>query len=93
MKTRFGFVSNSSSSSFVIKRAAITESQVKMIQEHIKFARLLELDENYWNDLDAWKITANENEVSGYTLMNNFDMHLFLREIGVDKANWEKFYG
>jgi hypothetical protein len=83
MKTRYGFVSNSSSSSFFISLDDISGKQLRM---------LLALDNvsiGHWGD--NWSITENDRTVSGYTNMdnggeddglhrwmvdNNFDMNL-----------------
>lgn len=41
----------------------------------------------YASDSDAWEITETEDEIRGYTTMNNFDMKVYLKEIGIpDKA-------
>lgn len=38
MKTRNGFVSNSSSSSFIIKKKFVTGEQIEAIKNHIEYA-------------------------------------------------------
>lgn len=150
MKIRTGFVSNSSSSSFVIKKDKLTRDQIYMIQNHIAVAKKIDeavkplisnggrghrrigdwkyvpktaeqiekeknepktcnhpeavecadcnriidpykeiWDENIITGLyradenDAWEITETGSEIHGYTSMNNFDMNVFLKEIGV----------
>jgi len=153
MKIRNGFVSNSSSSSFIIKKSEITPAQLEMIKNHIQIAKKIneavgetrkggwssELgnrrlgayryfpktaeeieqekkeqkqcnhpevvecencnptidpekevwDDNiivgsyYAEDNDAWEITETETEISGYCSMNNFDMEIYLKEIGI----------
>lgn len=97
MKTRAGFVSNSSSSSFVLKTDDLTDKQVNMIWNHIEFAqkimsRILESDDerphfgSYYDGRDAWIITEDEGEIRGYTNMDNFSMMDFLSYIGVDMS-------
>ena len=71
MKVRRGFVSNSSSSSFLIPINALNYCQIKMIEEHYT-----ECDPS-----DVWKIEVNDKCVFGYTFMDNFDMRYFLPEI------------
>ncbi len=74
MKIRKGFVSNSSSSSFVISLNNITATQLKMIEDHYKISELLD-------DGDRWTINSNGSVVTGYTWMDNFDMCSFLADV------------
>ena len=114
MKTRSGFVSNSSSSSFVIQKSTLTPIQIHLIKEHLEVSRKIDaalpnangqrriggyrMDENgeegEWDENlilgrydisegDAWTITETDSIIEGSTFMNNFDMNIFLREIGV----------
>lgn len=81
-------MSNSSSSSFVIDRDCLSNNQVKIIQDHIVASKMYDPPDEDWgwgNDPgDAWTITVTDNEVAGFTSMDNFDMRHFLGEIGVD---------
>jgi hypothetical protein len=79
MKTRHGFVSNSSSSSFVIKRDYLSDDQIRRIENHIEEAGRIGI---YTSQDEAWRIDS-DYDVSGYTGMDNFDMGEFLRRIGV----------
>jgi len=72
MKIRAGFVSNSSSSSFVINKANLNYEQIDQILNHIDVAG----DE-------AWRIREDYARIFGDTCMDNFDMDKFLRDIGV----------
>lgn len=90
MKVRRGFVSNSSSSSFVIKLDDITARQLQKIQNHAE--TLPEGDvEAQWvaSKEDAWYICVGD-VVIGSTPMDNFDMRRYLISIGVDmsKVEW-----
>ena len=103
MKVRIGFVSNSSSASFVVKKAVLSELQVRAIKEHMTVAQslpfqlLLEaFDEepdgfgySACNPSDAWGITEDETSIRGETSMDNFDMHEFLKVIGVKRKDIE----
>ena len=115
MKIRNGFVSNSSSSSFIIKKENLSEKQMESIFNHTyvtKCEKLLmfeeedcavcdfrlkcalktqnEDDETKYGWLDEWNITDNEDNITGSTSMNNFDMDSFLTDIGVkeDAVKW-----
>lgn len=98
MKTRNGFISNSSSSSFVIQKRDLTDIQIEQIRNHIEEGKkIVEQDPNaFWeNDCgfeayDEWEIKESWTEIDGYTTMDNFDMETFLKKIGVpeDKVEW-----
>ena len=82
MKTRMGFVSNSSSSSFVIKLSDLTGAQVSAIENH---SRMTDLGESFeqCEEGQQWRIHIGIYDIAGYTDMDNFDMRAFLRVIGV----------
>lgn len=69
MKTRQGFVSNSSSSSFLVSKAAITVAQMEQIR-----------DAAADND---WSFYEDGPNITGYTIVDNFDMYGFMLQIGV----------
>lgn len=73
MKTRHGFVSNSSSASFVIPKNLLTEEQIDKIKNYSTICK----------DYD-WEIEVTDIEVSGYADMDNFPMENYLSSIGVD---------
>lgn len=91
MKQRNGFVSNSSSSSFIINKKDLTTQQIadlKDINEIIK--NLPELDpDNYFYD-SCWNIVENTDNVSGYTTMDNYNIKIFLKYLNIDpnKIEW-----
>lgn len=91
MKMRTGFVSNSSSSSFVIKKKNLTPLQIYSIHNHyaicvfLKNNNLLpdkkDYDLSYFRQ--SWDIKETDEEIYGDTTMDNFRMGEFLRFIGV----------
>ena len=73
MKTRHGFISNSSSSSFVIRDSSIlSKRQIEAIRDHGIIAKY-----------DAWEIKEEFGTITGFTWMDNFDMEQYLTDIGV----------
>jgi len=96
MKIRNGFVSNSSSSSFVIFKDKLTEDQIDKIKRHSIISKDMcdkgtRLDYFYSYD-DAWDITETTLTIEGYTHIDNFDMHNYLTKfVGIDNdiIEWE----
>ena len=86
MKLRTGFVSNSSSSSFMIEKVNLTKEQIEAIRDHSDFARRHMYESIEWPG-DAWTITEDDYCIKGSTSMDNFDMEIFLRLIGVDETD------
>jgi len=83
MKKRTGFVSNSSSSSFIIFKEGLSEQQIEMIHDHISIVNLLydQGTQLSFGSLDEWDIRETDLTIEGFTNMDNFDMHKFLELI------------
>ena len=80
MKTRFGFVANSSSASFVLDKKDITPLQAVLIRHHADVAEWLEID--YWEY--AWAIWETDQKIEGNTPMTNLRIEEFFDAIGVN---------
>jgi len=80
MKTRKGYVSNSSSSSFLIKLDNLSKKQIDRIVNY--------QDSDYYKkhkcDPD-WIISMDEDVIEGNAWMDNFDFGEYLDRIGVDE--------
>jgi len=99
MRIRNGFVSNSSSSSFIINKKNLTEEQIELIKDHFEVGKKFEemyWDGEYCHNGDEWTINddvdRDGNElINGGTWMDNFPMAKFLSLIGVEKefVKWD----
>ena len=101
MKVRNGFVSNSSSSSFVIKKEDLSDLQIYLIKNHLEVGKILDKHIDFYSDDfegdykpepfvyfgfdDRWKIEESDLAIGGSTWMDNFCMERFMRLIGVDR--------
>lgn len=87
MKIRNGFVSNSSSSSFVVQKRMISTEQFIRIFNHIEEAQKMG-----WNaqEEDGWSITESYDTIKLYTIIDNFDMEVFFEAIGVPRDAYEE---
>ena len=87
-KIRNGFVSNSSSSSFIIARRDLSQNQLEQLVE-IALGPIGEWD-------DSWYVTEVADGVSGFTIMDNGGkddgMYKVLQKLGIDmsKVEWNE---
>lgn len=90
MKVRKDFVTNSSSSSFIISKRHLDQDQIEAIRRHDELGGKLGIRYSE----DSWNIVENKGYIGGYTDMDNFDMEEFLERIDVDtrRVDWSDSY-
>lgn len=76
MKTRNFFVSNSSSSSFIVHIDNLNGDQFYKILNH------KELNDLNYND--QWCVHCENSYIKGSCSMDNFSMREYMKDIGVD---------
>lgn len=89
MKIRTDYVTNSSSSSFIISKKDLTPLQIYQMRNFKKVAEDLKLDS--YNEVDGWYVSERNDFFLGSTIMDNFMFEDFFKAIGVDlsKVNFD----
>lgn len=75
------FVTNSSSSSFLICKRYLSDNQLDAIRYHNKLGPKLGLD---YADTDPWTIEENDLYITGYTFLDNFSIGELFDIIKID---------
>jgi hypothetical protein len=86
-KVRLGFVTNSSSSSFILSKKNLSHSQINKILNHTAYCRGKRLD-FYCKESDQWTIEETEESIEGHTIMNNFNMEEFFRYLKINDTDY-----
>lgn len=79
MKVRNDFVTNSSSSSFIISKRNLTEQQMLAIRYHSELGRALKLGCAEC----AWQIKENDFYIAGSTYLDNYCIEDLFEIIGI----------
>jgi hypothetical protein len=78
MKIRNGFISNSSSSSFIINKNSLSELQIQLIINY------KDVCEDYGiKMLDRWEIEEKKDKIFFSTFIDNGYMRVFLKQLNI----------
>lgn len=94
MKIRNSFVTNSSSSSFVIDTKELTDYTIEVFKNPKLVAdQLVPTDEctinEYLEEAERWDIRVEDGKLYGYTTMDNFDYSQIFYICGLDYKSHE----
>jgi hypothetical protein len=92
MKVRTGFISNSSSCSFIINRNTISEEKIEQIKQYVNCGdldkckesstRCIGCRDDFWEYNDqCWGIDVTEKNISCQTSMANFDLYSYITRV------------
>ena len=73
MKIRIGFVSNSSSASFILDKRYISEEDSNKLKIYLS-------DKSILYSKDEWNITEDEDFIRGFTIMDNGYLENWIKE-------------
>lgn len=82
MKMRSDFVTNSSSSSFLIAKKYLDKDQIDAIHHHIEMMTEMKMIDESLKD-DEWDIDETDDFISGFTSSDDLPMENFLQKIQV----------
>ncbi|WP_010254275.1 hypothetical protein [Treponema primitia] len=92
MKVRTGFISNSSSCSFIINRNSVPKEKVELIKQYVNCGdldkcresstRCIGCRDDFWEYNDqCWGIEINDETISCQTSMANFDLYSYITRV------------
>ena len=81
MKTRLGFVSNSSSASFIVKKAGLSPSQKYIVENYVEAAT--KSNDDYKDEVEDWSMTEHQNHYKFWTSMDNFSLNAFFESMDI----------
>ena len=80
MKNRIGFVSNSSSSSFILQKFKMTDLQLAQVMDYTNTLKQFNLED------DGWSVTDDGEFIRGDTVLDNGDFDKMLKAINLNHA-------
>jgi hypothetical protein len=87
MKIRNGFVSNSSSASFIVPKKNLTDFQLSIARNIYRI--LEELDSSEFTD--HWEISEDDENISYSTYMDNDNLEEKLNQLGIETISGDNY--
>jgi hypothetical protein len=84
MKRRLGFVSNSSSSSFIVRKKFLDTTKLELVRRHDEVAKELQVS----NYEDTWSMTEHEAYFDFDTTMDNCNLRMMFDSLGIPNEDY-----
>lgn len=89
MKTRNGFVSNSSSASFIILKVKLDPAQKLIVDNYEVLAAKSGME--YPEDVSGWDMNEDDERYEFSTIMDNFALDEFFEKVGIEVEGYDSY--
>ena len=87
MKARTGFVSNSSSASFIVRKEPLNDSQKYIVENFVEVVKKAE----YGDCAPDWQMAEEGPHYSFSTTMDNYSLDEFFENLGINCEEYESY--
>lgn len=99
MKLRSGFVSNSSSASFILRMGNLTDEQVNTVEAKLDFSNDHPIIKQMFGsslyhlklEHDSWDCTKGKGQLEGDTFMDNGELEEWFQELKIPESEYDIF--